>query len=350
MDVLGFEKLIYHYDKIEKIKLNQPQFPVNLTVSLGNYCNHSCRWCTVYAVQEEQVRHADYDKFLTFFERASANGLKAITYVGSGEPTAYPRFGELVKRVGEMGIEQGMFTNGYLLDRFFDEVLEYFTFARISLDAGSTEVHNAMHRVNGHFDKIIQNLAKIIEQRKNDLPTIGIQYATHQDNLEDLHNCAKVVSEIGVDYLSVKPVFNWGGGANKDRIDPNDLTNSELEPVVGRIRSEFESSKFKVYYRPFQIESIQQDQNVFEYDRCVAGYFNLNMYETGDLTCCSPHKVSVGSIEDDPKVLMARIVKETNGFDLSKCPPSCRYHPMNYLVDTVLKPEKSTKKVHANFI
>ena len=349
MDVLGFEKLIYHYEKIEKIKQGRPQFPVNLTVSLGNYCNHGCRWCTVYAVQEEDVRHADFDRFISFFTRAKQRGLKAISYVGNGEPTAYPRFRELINQVGELGIEQSMFTNGHLLDRYRDEILQYFTFARISLDAGSTPVHDAMHQVNGHFDKIVNNLADIIERRQDKLPTIGIQYATHQDNLSDLHRCAGVASRIGADYLSVKPVFNWGGGANQARIDPNRLSNDDIEPEVIRARNDFESPDFKIFYRPFQIDSVAKDRNVFEYDRCVAGFFNLNMYETGILTCCSPHKVEVGTIDADLGELEQRIMEATSNLDLSKCPPSCRYHPMNHLVDTVLNPERG-REFHKNFL
>ncbi len=349
MDVLGFEKLIYHIDKIDKIKKDQAQFPVNLTVSLGNYCNHGCRWCTVYADQEEKARHADLDRFVSLFRRGRDHGLKAVAYVGHGEPTAYPRFREMVTEVNGLGIEQGMFTNGYLLDRYRDEVLGFFTFVRISLDAGSTPVHNAMHDVNGHFDRIVDNIKTIIDRRKNAKPTIGIQYATHQDNLDDLYACAKLAGEIGVDYLSVKPVFNWGGGANAERIAPNRLTNDDLTPEVARLKKDFERGDFKILYRPFQIESVTLDRNVLEYDRCLAGFFNLNMYEDGSLTCCSPHRVGVGTIDDDMEALKSRIFEETNKLDLSKCPPSCRYHPMNHLIHTVLNPNVEDE-CHKNFI
>lgn len=349
MDVLGFEKLIYHYEKIENIKNDRPQFPVHLTVSLGNYCNHGCLWCTVYAAQEEKARHADFDRMLDFFSRGKDRGLKAVAYVGNGEPTAYPRFGELIGAVNELGLDQAMFTNGYLLDRHMDTVLNAFTYLRISLDAGSTKVHDAMHDVTGHFDRIIENLVELVKRRRDKLPTVGIQYATHHLNLDDLYNCAKISAGIGVDYLSVKPVFNWGGGANADRIERNTLTALELAPEVARIQKDFESSEFKIFYRPFQIDSVAEDRNVLEYDRCVAGFFNLNMYENGQLTCCSPHKVSVGSIDDDLDQIEERILETTSNLDLSKCPPSCRYHPMNHLVDTVLNTDRGLE-FHKNFI
>ena len=50
-------------------------------------------------------------------------------------------FGELATKIGGLGLDQGIFTNGYLIDRFEDVLLEHFTYIRISLDAGSKEVH-----------------------------------------------------------------------------------------------------------------------------------------------------------------------------------------------------------------
>ena len=348
MDFLGFEKLIYHHERIEKIKAGNSQFPLNLTVSLGNYCNHGCLWCTVYAVQKEQARHADFDAYLAFFERAAARGLKAVCYVGTGEPTAYPKFGELIEAVAALGLEQAMFTNGYLLDRYVDRVLDSFTFLRISLDAGSTGVHDAMHDVKGHFPRIIDNLGEIVRRRKSGLPTIGVQFVTHQRNIHDLFDCARIVRDIGADYLSVKPVFNWGGGADPDRIERNNLTYEDMTPEVQKIREAFESRDFEIHYRPFQIDSVVEDRNLLEYDRCVAGFFNLNMYEDGRLTCCSPHKVGVGSIHDDIETIERRILQTTPKLDLTECPASCRYHPMNHLVDTIFNSD-GARQYHHNF-
>ena len=66
MEVLGFGKLIDHHDKIKKFRRDEPQSPIHITFSLGNYCNHSCRWCTGYAQQENDVQHAILDNLLAF--------------------------------------------------------------------------------------------------------------------------------------------------------------------------------------------------------------------------------------------------------------------------------------------
>ena len=348
MDFLGFEKLIYHHEKIAKIGAGTPQFPVHATLSLGNYCNHRCLWCTAYEYQQAKAKQIDYDSILSWLTRAAGRGLKAVGYVGNGEPTAFKRFDELTREIGALGLQQGMFTNGYLLDRYEQEVLQHFTYIRISLDAGTTKTHAAMHDVSeSHYEKIVENLRRLIAKREKGTPTVGIQFATHHENLGDLAACAKMAAEIGADYLSVKPVFNRGSVG--ERIEKNRLTHETLAPVVAEIRHDFERPDFRIFFRPFQVLSEEADRNILPYDRCVAGFFNLNVYEDRQLVYCGPHRISVGTIDDDLEEVEKRIMALSDKLDLSRCPAGCRYHAMNHLVDSVIHPERAAP-YHPNFL
>ena len=348
MDVLGFEKLIFHYDKIEKIRRGEPQFPVHATLSLGNYCNHRCLWCTAYEYQKDKALIVDHARLVDWLGRAAIRGLKAVGYVGNGEPTAHPKFGGLVGAVKDLGLQQGMFTNGYLLDRFEKEILEGFTYIRISLDAGTAETHAHVHDVPpGHFPRIIDNLRSIIGKRKNRAPTVGIQFATHHHNIGDLSAAAKLSAEIGADYFSVKPVFNRGSVG--ERIEKNTLTFDDLNPAVEAIRREFETPDFNIHHRPHQILSEAADRNILEYDRCFAGFFNVNVYEDGKIVYCGPHRIAVGTMDDDMELIERRSFELCGKLDLSKCPGGCRYHALNHLLDTVLHPERA-QEFHINFL
>lgn len=348
MSYLTFDKIMYHPENILAIKNSTPIFPVHATISLGNFCNHKCLWCTAYEYQLDNANVLDYDKIISFLEKAKKRGLKAVTYVGNGEPTAYPKFKELVTKISELGIEQGMFTNGYLLDRFEDEVLNHFTWIRISLDAGSTQMHNYMHDVNNHFDKIIENTKRLINKRKEKVPTIGIQYATHHKNLEDLYRSAHISKDINADYFSIKPVFNRGGVG--ENIEKNNLTYNDITPIAEDIKKDFQNDDFQVFYRPHQILSHEQEHTIFDYKLCVAGFFNVNIYEDNKIIYCGPHRVSVGKITDDLDKIEQNIVAVSDKLDLSKCPAGCRYHELNNLVDNILNPENISKQQHTNFI
>lgn len=349
MDFLGFEKLLYHPEKLAKLRDGQPQFPVHATVSLGNYCNHRCLWCTAYEYQQSLAKQIDAEALIGWLAKARDRGLKAVGYVGNGEPTAHKQFSEIVRSTADLGLDQGMFTNGYLLDRFEDVILSHFTYIRISLDAGSTEMHARMHDVReSHFEKIMANLERIVARRENShRPTIGIQYATHHLNLSDLLVSAARAASIGVDYFSVKPVFNRGSVG--ERIEKNQLTYEDLAPVVAQARKEYERPDFKIFFRPFQIQSEEADRNVLVYDRCVAGMFNLSVYEDGDLVYCGPHRIPVGTLDDDLETVEQAILELSTKLDLSRCPGGCRYHALNHLVDTVVNPDRASQ-YHPNFL
>jgi MoaA/NifB/PqqE/SkfB family radical SAM enzyme len=348
MDILGFEKLIYHFDKIEKLRSGKLQFPVHATLSLGNYCNHRCLWCTAYEHQKDKANIIDSNALFGWLEGAEKRGLKAVGYVGNGEPTTFPGFDELMERVHAIGLQQGMFTNGYLLDRFEEHILNFMTYIRISLDAGSPAVHARMHDVSeDHFDRIVSNIISIVNKRRNSMPTVGVQFAVHQENVDNLYAAASLASKIGIDYFSVKPVFNRGSVG--ERIEKNNLTLKDLAPIVADIRREFEATGIKIYFRPHQVQAEEADHNLLEYDRCIAGFFNLNIYEDGQIIYCGPHRIPVGTLDTDLSTIEKNCLELSKKLDLSKCPGGCRYHPLNNLVYTVLNPEFA-ERFHINFL
>ncbi len=347
MDFLGFEKLLYHPERLERLKEGREQFPLHLTLSLGNYCNHRCLWCTAFEYQKNKAKQIDKNTLLHFLKTASKRGTKALGYVGNGEPTAYKDFGSLTHEVAELGIQQGIFTNGYLIDRYKEQLINHFTYIRISLDAGSAEMHSQMHDVPDQFNKIIENIADLVKTKQTELPTVGIQYATHHKNLGDLRKSAHLAKELGVEYFSIKPVFNRGSVG--ERIEKNALNYDDLSPLVFELKKELESSNFKIFFRPHQIKSEAANKNILNYDKCVAGTFNLNVYEDGSLVYCGPHRVSVGNIGDDFDLIERRIIDLSEKLDLSSCPAGCRYHALNHLVDSFLKPERAAA-YHINFI
>ena len=348
MDLLGFEKILYHPEKLMRLRRDEPQFPTLATVSLGNYCNHKCLWCTAYEAQLEKAAMMDVDRLLAWLGRARERGLRAVGYVGNGEPTAHPRFGELVRAVRGLGLEQGMFSNGVLLDRYEDDVLACFTYVRISLDAGTPRMHARMHVVGeNQYDRIMANLRRLIARRVGRQPTVGIQFATHHENISDLDASCRQAVELGADYLSVKPVFNRGSVG--EHIEKNRLTLEDLAPAVAELRKRYEGRAFQIFFRPQQILNEEADRNTMKYDRCVAGFFNLGVYEDGSLVYCGPHHVTVGTMDDALPAVERRILEISRSLDLSRCPGGCRYHALNHLVDTVLHPERAAP-YHPNFL
>ena len=343
---VGFGKLLYHPEKVIGVKEKKNAFPVSATVSLGNFCNHKCLWCSTAYWQKEKSNSMNFEKLKKWLTKAKKKGLKSVSYVGNGEPLAYSKFREISNASNSLGLDQGIFTNGFLIDRYIKELSEFFTYVRISLDAGSSKIHSNLHDVSEtHFPKIIRNIKQLLKIRKNKSPTIGIQYATHQDNIADLKKSVEVVRDLGVDYFSIKPVFNRG--SVNEKIAKNNLTKQDFDKAFDEVKN-LQNKDFKIFYRPHQIISEENDQNMLVYDKCFAGYFGVNIYESGIITGCGPHHIPVGSLDMPLNQIEKNIVELSESLDLKKCPSGCRYHSLNYQLHKIINFEDFSKKEHLN--
>ena len=343
---LGFEKIIYHPEKIVGVKQRNNAFPISATISLGNYCNHACLWCSTAYWQKEGSKSIDFNDLKNWLHKAKKNGLKSASYVGNGEPLAYKKFKEISTFCNDLKLDQGIFTNGYLIDRYFETLISSFTYLRVSLDAGSSEIHSKLHKApETHYPKILKNIKQLIKLRKTPHPTVGIQFATHQHNINDLEKSIKTTKDLGVDYFSIKPVFNRGSVSEK--IEPNSLTKEDFDKVYERVRH-LESDKFKIFYRPHQIISEQSNQNMLVYDKCFAGYFGVNIYENGTITGCGPHHIPVGTLDMPLDELEKNIIKLSEKLDLKKCPSGCRFHNLNFQLHKIINSQDFSKEEHLN--
>lgn len=128
-------KLLYHGDRVKQWIRTGKTGPVLAEISPTGYCNASCPWCSFNGKKSnEKIRT---DVLLATLSEMSALGLKAVNWTGGGEPSIHPDFGLLVGRAASLGLEQGIFTNGYQRLPHQDK----FSWIRISItDTGLSRV------------------------------------------------------------------------------------------------------------------------------------------------------------------------------------------------------------------
>ena len=346
-DILGYGKLLYHPEKIVSIKKDENSFPITATLSLGNYCNHGCLWCSTAYSRVDEATSIDGDKLLNWLQNAKKRGLKGIGYVGNGEPLAFKKFKQICEEAQKLDLDQGIFTNGYLIDRYLEHLLN-FVYVRISLDAGSKKIHSWLHAVKeNHFPKILENGKLLSKNKKSDKPAIGFQFATHQHNINDLENAVKLAIDCGAQYLSIKPVFDRG--SVRDKIEKNSLQKDDLDKAYDKV-SKYNSKSFKIFYRPHQIISESSEQNMLVYSRCYAPYVGINIYEDGSIVGCGPHNIKIGTLDTPLEELEDNISRASKKLNLVNCPAGCRYHAMNYIIEQIKNPTLVREKKHTNML
>jgi len=123
-------KYLLHEDRLQTIIDGNPR-PISLQIAPTNRCNLRCVFCSV----EDRDRNLEFDfeELKTAISIFKDLGIKTVEISGGGEPTMYPKLNELVLWCKKQDLEIAMITNGLKLQEIPKEVLEAFTWIRVSM-------------------------------------------------------------------------------------------------------------------------------------------------------------------------------------------------------------------------
>ncbi len=239
----AFRKWFYYPERVAFVKKGNFREVMPVTVQLipSLYCNFGCPHCcygrskeNIKALGERKAMLMDGSTMNTVIDRLSEAGIKGVVFTGGGEPTLSPHLISGMRHAVQKELKIGLFTNGSLLtDTKIHQLLELEpTFIRVSLDAGTPDIHRLLHGYSdrhNYLPKVLENieiLAKGKLQKKLNT-TIGIGVTVEPINLNDLAEAAKRLREIvchppcgGIDYLVFRPTVNYQGGKYFQAVQP----------------------------------------------------------------------------------------------------------------------------------
>jgi MoaA/NifB/PqqE/SkfB family radical SAM enzyme len=119
-----------------------------------------------------------------------------------GEPLLYSRFRELALLFRRQRCVSIVCTNGLLLNRFLDVVVDnpYMTLL-VSLD-GPEEVNDSL-RGRGVYRKVMENLTLLMKEAKP--PYLGIEFTIRPENVSIMYNFCREMAKMGVDWILLNP-------------------------------------------------------------------------------------------------------------------------------------------------
>jgi radical SAM protein with 4Fe4S-binding SPASM domain len=356
MNRLGAEKIIYHAERLADIKRTGDAYPVHMAIGLTDYCNHKCIFCnSEFATADtSRVHTIDREVLVSFLRDAQKFGLRAVTICGSGEPLIYPEIEQILYDIHNIGLDIGIFTNGAMLtERVRKAILETCTFVRCSINASNSREHETVHRVHGQFEKIVDNVRCLVNEKKkigNVLPTIGAQFVFYEENYHSIVEAAKLWRNVGIDYFEVKPLIEGEGSSVGTKV----FSASDKEEVRKQMRlaEELETSSFQVYTKYGQyLNTISEEKRA--YRTCYGHALSANLWSDGNVFICPNHesdKDIIGNIYENSFEEIwhgEKRKKRIQEIDVNKCPRGCRCNPLNEVVWDYLHPDKL---VHPNFI
>lgn len=132
-------------------------YPHALSLESTNFCNLSCSHCGHSQFPAFKKGHFDM-KYMNEVEHLLGKNIKEVSLSNFGEPFFSRVWYELQKKALSIeGLNVSFITNGLLLDKHLDEVLDPRISMAVSID-GASEKTYSYFRGKNNFSKLINNL------------------------------------------------------------------------------------------------------------------------------------------------------------------------------------------------
>lgn len=343
-------KLIYHPDVVARWMNGENIYPIEIEISPSGTCNHRCVFCAVDYLGYQPV-FLDKGIILRDIAQMAKKGLKSVICSGEGEPLLNKNMPEIANGIKACGVDVAMSTNGALFTKEkAEECLAAFTWIRFSVASMEEKSYDDIQRgKSGDLGRVKTNLAEAVRiKRSRGLKTtLGVQCLLLPENMSQLHNMAKQLREIGVDYLTIKPYSQHLHSENIFQIDYNAMLELEKE-IKG-----YETEEFAVYFRANAMKKVHHEKC---YKKCYGLPFMTHIDARGNVWPCVAHigteGFCYGNINEQTFEEIwegagrQEIIRKLNALDINKvCREACRLDEINKYLDELKHPGE-----HVNFI
>ncbi|HOO77094.1 MAG TPA: radical SAM protein [bacterium] len=191
------------------LRLEAP-LPVTLSLNVIHACNLRCRMCGQWRREDGSRPERLEPEALRPVIDAVAPAKPKI-YIWGGEPLIHPRIDEIVGYVKSRSLYTVVNTNGVLLERHADRLVELGVDGLdISID-GPREIHDRVRGVPGTYDRVMKGVEAVVRRRRRK-PMIKAVSVITADSLPSLDQTLKEIARSGFDAA----IFNLGWFATEE--------------------------------------------------------------------------------------------------------------------------------------
>lgn len=329
-------KILWHLDRVQEWNTTGKTFPILFEIDPSNKCNHDCPWCSFAQWRSENKDMLCLETMKKLLKSMKDNGTKAVNWTGGGEPLMNPSTIEAIKYAKEIGLDQGIFTNGAMINNDKAKVLaSHMTWIRISLDAYDGESYAESHgTVASSFDKTLSNIRYLCSLPNR--ATVGIGFVIHERNYKGIPLVASIAKDIGADYMQFKPEIRRPGTPQVDPI----FFQENVFPLL-KVAEEMSDDKFNVMVTSYRFNDVLSPETNYgrHYGKCYSHHFQGAIAANGKAYICDHHKgekeYEIGDIKEESLEQIwssekrKRVIEWLDSTDLSQCQICCRNHELN---------------------
>jgi len=288
-----------------------------------------------------------------------------VIVIGGGEPTLYPKFGEAIRYMKQLGLQVAIVSNGTGNRKIAEiaDCLDSQDWVRLSLDSGSDPTFQAMH----HPRKAItlEQICALVPEIKAANPdlTVGFSYivtwrganindTSIVENLHEMAQAARLARDSQFTYISFKPFLTRDEANNAEVIDIRHQQN--WDATIARIQAQadeamaLESPSFRVHQSTGLKAMLQgRTQSLSQQPKqCHMQFFRQVLSPLGMFNCPVYRNQDHGRLGDKNAVADVQTYEVTRGTtaDLVKnfnattnCEKvTCLYNDVNWWIERLI--------------
>lgn len=191
-------------------------YPVMAFIYLTNRCADNCNGCFARLIEDGDAE-LSWPIIERLLQDLSTHGTKAIKLAGR-EPTSSPYLGKCLELSAKLGLRSVCISSGARIDKFKNELSNYCTHLRLSLNTINQELHENIHHPNADalkFNDRIKYASEIIEQRKTNGLITGATYLVREAKDTTAYEYAKMCKKMGFNYVRYTLLDNAKGNWNE---------------------------------------------------------------------------------------------------------------------------------------
>ncbi len=346
-------KLIYHVSRIKKWLDGDLIYPIYMELSPIGACNHRCSFCGLDFMKYSS-RNIDVSILKKRLPELGRLGLKSIMYAGEGEPFLHQDIAEMIMLSKDSGIDVAVTSNGVLFKKkLAEKILSNCSWIKFSINAGTPDTYARIHGTKKQdFKTVIDNLHYAVEYReKHGIKcTLGVQILLLPEVEEEIEVLTRIVKDIGMDYIVVKPYSQHPQSITKKY---QDIVYSKYDYLYESLLK-YNSDSFSIIVRLNTMQS--WDKGYKSYERCLGLPFWSYVDAGGNVLGCSMYlnddRFIYGNIADNSfqEIWESDRHKKSiafveNQLSVSKCRTNCRMDNINKYLWELKHPNG-----HVNFI
>lgn len=224
-----------------EVRLRPDSRPETLVIEVATTCNLNCTHCFRKSARNIRPCVMDLELFKRLLNDVVEAGISKIVFSGWGEPFTNPHIGQMIKLCKDLNLKVAVNTNGTLIEKFFDLVVEHVDELFLSLDAATIKTYSYVRR-SAVFNEVIQSISKLVSNKRTKgslKPIIKAIFTVTKINVEEVTEFLELVSKIGINEAIFTHTIPHGELALDECMDFEDCIEEfyyRIKDALGKIK------------------------------------------------------------------------------------------------------------------